>query len=312
MKKQKRTKKNNKDNKKTLSVVILNYNTKELLSDCLDSLKNVEDELDLEVIVIDNASSDGSVKEVKKNYPWSRLLISDSNLGFAAGNNLARNEALGKYILFLNSDTIIKKNTLKKTVEYMEKNKDIGALTCKLVLANGQLDKDVRRSFPTPWVAFTHLVFPLDRLFKNSPLFAKYWYTYLPDNKTHDVDVLQGAFFLTRKKILDQVGWFDEEYFLDGEDIDLSWRIKADGWRIVYYPKVETIHIKGASKGKQKHKNFVPKSEKLRYRLAGVNSMEIFYKKHLWERYPFFINYGVLIGLKILKGVRIIKITFLG
>lgn len=296
-----------------LSIIIVSYNTQQLLSDCLDSLEKVVKEVNFEVIVVDNASSDDSVEMVKNDYPWVKLIVSDKNLGFGAGNNLAKDTVKGEYVLFLNSDTIVKKNSLGKTVEYMDENPPIGALTCKLVLPNGELDKDTRRSFPTPWVSLTHLAIPLDRIFPKSKAFSKYWYGYMPINQVHEIDVVQGAFFLTKKKILDHVGWFDEDYFLDGEDIDLSWKIKNAGWKNVYYPKVSIVHVKGASKGKNKKlKSKVSLKEKIKYRTAGVNSMELFYRKRLWNNYPFFINISVLIGIRILKLIRLIKVVILG
>src|SRR3989344_5217745 len=159
-----------------LSIVILSYNTKSLLSDCLLSLKKVSDEVDFEVIVVDNGSSDGSADLVKEKFTWVKILETKKNLGFARGNNLTKDICGGNYILFLNSDSIVRKGVLKETVNYLQNHSEIGALTCKLILPSGELDKDVRRSFPTPWVAFSHLVLPLDKIFPTSILFAKYWY----------------------------------------------------------------------------------------------------------------------------------------
>lgn len=293
---------------KKLSIVILNYNTKELLATCLETLKMVEDEVSFEVIVVDNGSTDGSFESTSKNFPWVKMVRLSENLGFAKGNNAAKNICMGEYVLFLNTDTVINKNTLKETAHFLDDNKDVGAVTCKIVLPNGQLDKDSRRTFPTPWVAFTHFS-GLDKVFPKSRLFAKYWYGYLSENETHDVDVLQGAFCMVRKSILDQVGWYDEAYFLDGEDIDLCWKIKEKGYRIVYYPKVSILHIKGATKGKRLglNKSLTP-AERRRFVTAGIESMEIFYKKHLWEKYPYALNLFVLLGIKTMKFIRFFKV----
>ena len=290
-----------------LSIIILQYNTKDLLANCLNSLKTVKNELSFEVIVVDNGSTDGSIEAVKNKFGWVKLVENGENLGFAAGNNRAKPYARGKYILFLNSDTLMEKGTLKATVEYLKANKDAGALTCKLVLANGELDKDARRSFPTPWVSFTHLVLHLDKMFPTSPLFSKYWYGYISPEKTHEVDAIQGAYLLAEKGLLDKLGWFDEDYYLDGEDIDLCWRIKELGLKIIYYPKVSIIHLKGASKGKKEAKKRVSLAARLKFRMAGVNSMEIFYKKRLWKHYPLMLNVIVLAGIKFLKLVRFAK-----
>ena len=130
----------------------------------------------------------------------------------------------------------------------------------------------------------------------------------MSENETHDVDVIQGAFFLTRKKVLDEVGWYDESYFLDGEDIDLCWKIKQKGYRIVYYPEVSIIHLKGATKGKKLGFNqSLSRKERLRFKSSGVESMKIFYKKRLWKNYPLPLNLVVLFGIKLLKLIRFLK-----
>lgn len=292
-----------------LSIIILSYNTRELLLDCVTSLEKVKNEADLEIIVVDNASTDGSPEVVKKFGKLTKLIENDSNLGFARGNNRARDIARGEYILFLNSDTIVHRGAIQKSIEYLENNPKVSALTCKVLLPDGSLDKDTRRSFPTPWVSLTHLVLGLDKFYPKSPLFSKYWYGYLDPDEIHEVDVIQGAFFLSRKEKLDEVGWFDEDYFLDGEDVDLCWKLKQHGGRIVYYPAVSITHLKGASKGKnQATKSKVSLTDKIKYRLAGVNSMEIFYKKRLWDKYPLILNMGVVLSIEVLKMIRLIRI----
>lgn len=290
-----------------ISIIILSFNTKGLLRNCLNSLKKVRNEIPFEVIVADNGSLDGSLEMVERQFPWVIALDNKDNIGFARGNNAARKVARGKYILFLNSDTIVYEGTLKASVEFLKEHPDVGAMTCKLVMANGQLDKDARRSFPTPWVSLTHLVLKLDKFFPKSRLFAKYWYGYIDEDEIHEVDALQGAFFLAPKKVLDAVKWFSEDYFLDGEDIDLCWKIRAKDYKIYYYPKVSILHLKGASKGKNvTTKKKVPLASRLKFRMASVNSMEIFYKKFLWKRYPLALNLVVLLGIKGMKVVRFV------
>jgi len=271
-----------------LSIVILNYNTKELTLACVDSIIRNTKNLEYEIIVVDNGSS-----ERFPETPKVKIIRNKENLGFAAGNNMARSVVKGEYVLFLNSDTLVPKETLKETVFFMNKNKVYGALGVKTILPSGELDRDARRSFPTPWVAFTHFS-GLDMVFPNSKTLAKYWYGYKLADETSQVDVLQGAFFLVRKNVLDEVDWFSEDYFLDGEDIDLSWKIKEAGYKIVYYPKYFITHIKKATKNKVG----------LKYAGRGVEAMEIFYKKHLWNRYPWLLNIFVVLGIKILKTLR--------
>jgi len=294
-----------------LSVVILNYNTRDLTLDCLASLMKVKDEISFEIIVCDNGSADGSVEAIARKYPEVVVVENKANLGFAKGNNTARKVVRGKYVLFLNTDTIVNQGVLSKTIQYLKDHPDAGAVTCKLVLADGSLDKDARRSFPTPWVSLTHLALHLDKLFPKSKLFARYWYGYASPDVIQEVDVIQGAYFLTYKKLLDEVDWFSEDYFLDGEDIDLCWKINKKGYKLIYYPEVYILHLKGATKGKNKktQKSTASLKEKMKFRMSGVNSMEIFYRKRMWKQYPLLLNYLVIFGIKCLKLVRIVKLV---
>ena len=284
----KKSQKNNFD----VSVVVVSYNTKDILKNCLDSLKN--ENLKMQIIVSDNGSTDGSAEMIKKQktHTWCafELLENNENLGFAAGNNRAKKHVKSDYVLFLNSDTIVEKNSIKTPLHYIKAHDDVGAITCKVVLPNGKLDPDTRRAFPTPLTALKHFTG-----------FSKtYRYLHIHEDEVHDVDAIQGAFLLTRKSILDKVGWFDEDYFLDGEDIDLCWRIKQVGYRLIYYPLSKITHIKKASKKTDRKKS-------LKSVLRGVEAMEIFYKKHLKQTYPFFVNWMVSIGISTLKLARIIK-----
>lgn len=291
---------------KDLSIIILSYNTADLLKDCIDSIYKTTSETSFEVIVVDNNSTDDSVEVIRKNFPKVKIVQSKSNVGFAKGNNMARNIVTGKYVLFLNSDTLVNNSSIASSLDYLKNRSKIGALTCKVLLTSGQLDPDTRRSFPTPWVALTHFS-KLDRIFPKSRLFASYWYGYVDQSKVHSIEVLQGAFCMMPKRVLEKINWFDEDYFLDGEDIDLCWKVKQLGYDIVYYPMVSIVHIKGASKGKDKK---IKKGFEIRKRavLAGVESMEIFYKKRLWDRYPIVVNLLVIMGINLMKIFRLTKL----
>ncbi|MEK7498210.1 MAG: glycosyltransferase family 2 protein [Patescibacteria group bacterium] len=281
-----------------LSIIILSYNTKDLLLNCLRSLEKVKNEVIFEIIVVDNASTDGSLEAIKNlKIENLKILGNEVNLGFARGNNTARTIVRGEYILFLNSDTEVQPETLKKSINYLSQHKDTGVVTVRTLLPSGKLDKDVRRSFPTPFIALTHFS-GLDRLFPKSKMLASYWYGYIPDTKSHYIDVAQGAFFMTRKKLLDEVDWFSEEYFLDGEDIDLCWKIKLAGKKIYYFADASILHTKKASKKSRKKIKFVH---------TGVDSMEIFYRKFMWDNYPLPINLLVISGIKVIKIVRTLK-----
>lgn len=286
--------------KPKLSIIILNYNTGKLLVDCLNSIKKYSHEVPLEVIVSDNASNDGSVEMVKDRFPWVKV-VEGPNVGFSKGNNRARKVARGEMILFLNPDTKINKNVLFQTTDYLGKHKDVGALGCKLVLPSGELDKDARRRFPTPGVAFAKLFLGNGR---------KYWYEDVPADKIQEVDAIEGAFFLTRKKILDKIGWFDEDYFFNGEDIDLCWKLHQAGWKIVYYPKVFIYHLKGVTTGKSKKwKVKGSLKSKIKIKLITVESMEIFFRKNLWDRYPVWFDWFVILGINVFKVVRTAKVV---
>jgi GT2 family glycosyltransferase len=274
-----------------LSIIILTHNTKEMTLDCLESINKVKSELDLEVIISDNNSTDGSVDAIKKSYKWVKI-TEGPNLSFSNGNNRAKKLVKGKYVLLLNSDTIVHKNTLKKCVSYFETHDNIGALTCKLVLPDGSLDKDARRRFPTPWISFNRLIL------KNG---KKYWYEDVPADKTHEVDAIQGAFFLTTKQVLDKVGWLDEKFVFDGEDLDLSFQIRKLGLKIMYYPEVSITHLKKATRNKLT-------DIQIERKMQGVNSMERFYRKNLWSNYPLLLNLIVLLGIKLLKVLRYVKL----
>ena len=285
-----------------LSVIILNYNTKELLEDCLNSIKKYEHEVPLEVIVSDNASTDGSPDMIRNKFPWVKL-IEGENEGFSRGNNRARRLVRGEMVLFLNPDTIVHEGVFAKTVGYLKEHPDVGAVTCKLILPDGSLDRDVRRRFPTPRISFNRLILGKSR---------EYYYEDIPDTTTHEVEAIQGAFFLSWKKILDKVGWYDPAYFFDGEDVDLCYQIYKAGYKLVYYPEVYITHLKGVTKGKVKKWRFkVTGAQRKKLRLAGVASMELFFRKNLWKKYPIWFDYFVIFGINVFKIIRYVKVVIL-
>ena len=298
---------------KTLSVIILTFNVRDLTYQCLKSLYEAEEDIkrcgySLEVIAPDSGSSDGSPSMIREKFP-KVIVIECGDVGFARGNNAVRDYCHGQFVLILNPDTVIEKNTIPECLKYMDSHAEVGAMSCRIDLWNGGLDRDARRAFPTPWVAFTHFS-GLDILFPKSKLFSRYWYGYIPDDRETEVDVLQGAFTLVRKEIMDGVGWYDTDYFLDGEDIDLCWKIKKLGYKIVYFPKVRIIHYKGASKGKKTSGAIAATVDpKIRRRSidSGISAMKIFYKKHLESGYPRFISLLVYSGIEIIRLTRVIN-----
>lgn len=279
---------------KDLSILIVSYNTKGLLLQTISSLQaclSKTPDISYEVIIVDNGSVDGSIealKELRIKNKELRIIENDKNMGFGAANNIAAKKASGKYLLLLNSDTIVNSVDFKKLLSVMDERKDIGALTVKLNLPDGNIDPASHRGFPTLWRSFTYYS-KLEKLTRYLPLinklFGGYHLTHLDLNTEHEIDSPSGAFLLTRKEIYDKLGGFDEAFFMYGEDIDLAWRIKESGYKIWYYPSMSIIHIKGQSG--RKHTD---KDKKSATRKHFYEAMKIFYKKHYGQAYPGFLN----------------------
>lgn len=229
-----------------ISIVIVNYNVKDHLDACLASIYKSNNKYDIEIFIVDNNSIDGSTAFLKEKYPDAIYIENEKNLGFSKANNIALQQVSGKYILILNPDTILEEGTFEKLISFCEKNKDVGAISSKLIMANGKLDLACKRSFPSLGVALPRII-GLSKLFPKSKLLGKYNLTYLDENETHEVDAVCGAFMFIPKYVLDKTGFFDEEYFMYGEDLDLCFRIKKNGYKIFYYPEVKTVHLKGES-----------------------------------------------------------------
>jgi len=296
-----------------LSVIILSYNTEELLRNCLRSIfKSELGKYSMEVIVVDNNSSDGSVEMVKNEFKDKvKLIESKKNLGYSGGNNVGLKHAQGEYILFLNSDTEVISEAFKLVVDYMEKNPKVGALTPKTILFSGGMDPDCHRGFPTPWASVTYFI-GLENLFPQSKLFGQYHQLYKDLTKIHEMDAGFGTFLLTRKKIMDKLGGWDDNYFFYGEDLDLFYRIKEDGWKVVFYPKPIVTHYKGASSGLRKESEKmgvlkVDRETRLRAAKESVRAMELFYKKFYKDKYPKWVTFFILTAIRIKGFFRILR-----
>jgi len=235
-----------------ISIIIVNYNVKDLADNCISSIykANVSNYA-LEIFFVDNYSVDGSFEFISSKYPDVKCIKNSQNLGFSKANNIALNQAKGKYVLILNPDTVLEEGTFGKMIDFVESDDNIGAVTSKLILGNGELDKACKRSFPTLSAALPRIL-GLSAVFPKNKFFGKYNLTYLDENKIHEVDAICGAFMFIPKKVLDETGFFDEDYFMYGEDIDLCYRIKHKGYRNFYYPEVTTVHLKGGSTSKTK------------------------------------------------------------
>ncbi len=281
----------------TLSIIIVNFNTKELLSACLRSIfadKKKEDQW--EIIVVDNASTDGSMEKIqnlKFKIQNLTLIQNTINLGFAAANNQGIRASKGDYVLLLNSDTEVGRGTIESMLIYMETHVSIDAATCRVELPDGSLDPACHRGFPTPWAAYTYFS-GLERLFPHSRLFSEYHQCYKDLTKEHTVDCISGAFFLIRRKIIEKVGLLDEAFFMYGEDIDWSYRIRQKGLSIGFYPYVSILHRKKQS-GREHTSEVIQK----RTQSYFYDSMKLFYAKHYCNRYGSLISWLVLLGIKL-------------
>jgi O-antigen biosynthesis protein len=254
-----------------ISIVIVNYNVREHLDACLASIfKSNKDKYKIEIFVVDNNSIDGSSIFIRNKYPSINLIDNDNNLGFAKANNIALRKVKGEYILILNPDTILEEETFNKLINFCRENKNVGAISSKLIQANGKLDLACKRSFPSLSVALPRIL-GLSKIFPKSKFFGKYNLSFLDENKTYEVDAICGAFMFIPKFVLDRVGLFDEDYFMYGEDLDLCFRIKNAGYKIVYFPEIKTVHLKGESTRKSG----------LTYVNNFYGAMSIFVKKNL-------------------------------
>ncbi len=229
-----------------VSIIIVNYNVREFLRQSLLSLRQALAALSAEVFVVDNASSDGSVDMVRQEFPEVRLITNRENVGFAAANNQALRQAHGRLVVLLNPDTVVQEDTFVAIRDFMNTHPDTGMVGCKVLNPDGTLQLACRRSFPTPWVAFTRLS-GLSRLFPKSRWFGRYNLTYLPEDETAEVEAISGSFMAVRREAFAQVGMLDEAFFLYGEDLDWCFRMRQSGWKIHYFPGTQIVHFKGES-----------------------------------------------------------------
>lgn len=281
-----------------ISVIIVNYNVREFLNNALTSLQKSLEGFQSEIFVVDNASDDGSVEAVAKNFPSIHLISNKTNLGFAKANNQALAQARGKYLLLINPDTVVQENTVRELVRFFESHPDAGMVGCKILNPDGSLQLPCRRSFPTPWIAFTK-TFGLSTLFPKSKLFARYNLTYLDPDQTYDVDAISGSFMMLKKEVYEKIGGLDETFFMYGEDLDWCYRVKQAGWKVYYVPTTSIIHYKGESTKR-----------------SDIDELKVFYsamrlfvrKHHTGSRFfEWFIYSGIYIRKFIADFGRIVK-----
>jgi GT2 family glycosyltransferase len=269
-----------------ISIIIVNYNVKQYLEQALQSILKALAGITSEVYVVDNASTDDSTTMVKRLFPEVILIENKENVGFAKANNQALEKARGETICLINPDTLVREDTFRVCLEYLTNHPNVGAVGCKILNADGTLQLACRRSFPTPWVAFTKVT-GLSKLFPKSKLFGKYNLTYLDPDRETEVEALSGAFMVIRKRAVNEAGLLDENFFLYGEDLDWCYRILNKGWKIIYIPTTQIIHYKGRSTQKSSFNSL-----KMFY-----GAMHLFVKKHFKKRWSFLPHWFLSIGI---------------
>lgn len=269
-----------------LSVIIVNYNAGEFLKACVESIYKETKDLPFDIWVVDNNSFDNSIRAIKNCFPDVHVIENTRNVGFAKANNIAISKTNADYILMLNPDTLIKENAIGKTVKFMEENPKIGIAGCKVLNEDGTLQLACRRSIPTPKIAFWRLT-GLSFLFPKSRAMARYNLTYLNPNKPNKVDAVSGAFLMIRKKVIDEIGVLDENFFMYGEELDWCLRATKAGWLVMYYPNAKIIHYKGRCS----------KFNTRKATLEFYRAMYLFHKKHFAKRHSTIINYIIYTGI---------------
>lgn len=249
--------------------MIVNYNVRHFLEQALRSVARATEGMEAEVWVVDNDSADDSVAMVRRDFPWVKLIANAHNPGFSVANNQAIRSSRGRYVLLLNPDTVVQEDTFRHCLAYADANPNVGAIGVRMIDGAGRFLPESKRGLPVPWVAFTK-AFGLARLFPRSRLFNRYHLGYLDEFETHSVEVLAGAFMWLRRSALDEVGLLDEDFFMYGEDIDLSYRILKGGYQNIYLPTTSIIHYKGES----------TKRGSLNYVRTFYQAMIIFARKH--------------------------------
>lgn len=287
-----------------LSIIIVNYNTVNLLRDCIKNLEGVSP--NYEIIVVDNGSTDGSAQMVEDEFFGdSRIkLIKSSNKGIAHANNLALKQASGKYILHLGTDAYPKSYVVKELMLYLERFPGVGIVTARLVTRSGAPDMDAHRGFPTPWAALTHFS-KMNKLFVKSKIFNQYFMGWLDLYTDHEVDLCISHFMMVSRMVYADIGYWDEDFFVFGEDVDFCYRVKKNGWKIMYLGHLEVLHYKGAGVGRKTSADIKTASNtsletRRRMRLATVAAMKMFYKKHYAQKYPVYMTLPVLTAINVL------------
>jgi len=276
-----------------LSIIILNYNVRYFLEQCVLSVQSAIQNLDAEIIVVDNNSPDNSCQMMKERFPNVTLIENKENAGFPRGNNIGVAIAKGEYICILNPDTVVAEDTFEKVLAFATKQHDLGIVGCKLIDGIGNFLPESKRGIPTPFVAFTK-IFSLYKIFPHIKAFGKYYASHINENQTGKVEILVGAFMLMKKQTYQGIGGFDEDCFMYSDDIDLSYMVLKTGKQNYYFHETTVIHYKGESTIKDGT-----------YMKRFQEAMNFFYKKHF--RTSFFFSFFMKIGIILFSFVKMFQ-----
>lgn len=280
-----------------LTVIIVSYNVKSYLSQCLDSLRRATQGLEAEICVIDNHSKDLTVEMLRRDFPDVRLIASNSNRGFARANNIAISQTESEYVLLLNPDTFVGENTIKDCLRFMDEHEKAGGLGVCMLKCDGQKAMESRRGLPTPMTSLYKMC-GLCSKYPDNPRFGKYYMGNMPWDKPGKIEVVSGAFFMIRRKALDRAGVLDEDFFMYGEDIDLSYRLLKCGFENWYYPS-RILHYKGES----------TKKSSFRYVHVFYEAMLIFFQKH-YEHKSFWLSIPIKTAIYLKAFLALISISY--
>ena len=278
-----------------LSIIIVNYNVKLFLEQALHSIKSACQGLNVEIFVVDNGSTDGSVQMMMQQFPEVKLIANKENVGFSKANNQAIVQAKGDVLCLINPDTLVREDTFRVCLDYLNTHTEAGMVGCKILNSDGSLQLACRRSFPSPWVAMTKII-GLSKLFPQSRLFGKYNLTYLDPDEISEVEAISGSFMMVRKSVVDSVGMLDESFFLYGEDLDWCYRIHQAGWKIIYLPTTQLIHYKGRS----------TKEASFDYLKVFYGAMQLFVQKHFKSGWYAFPQWLLLVGIWLRGGLSML------
>lgn len=279
-----------------LSICIVSYNTRAFLRDCLDSI-NRQQQGGYEVIVVDNASTDGTLEMLSTEYTQVKIILNNGNQGYTASMNQALRAGMGRYLMQLNPDTMIQPGGFTSLLQYMDSHPDVGICTPRILNADGSLQRQCRRSAARPWDVITYFS-GMARLFPNSRLFGRYLLTWIPDDQPFEVEAVSGSCMLVRREALESVGYLDEGFFAYQEDADFCFRAREKGWKVMYLPLADVVHYGGL--GGSRHQPF-------RAIYEWHRSYYLYYRKHLSRDYFFLINWGMYLamGLKLVLNLTV-------